>query len=534
MANSKEQLFSTRRMFNTRLTFSILLIAVSQFNFGFDQQAYSTTQAMDHFERQFGTYNEELGVWTIEPYELSLLNSLPYLGFVVGLLAGSEISARFGRRMVMFVMSIYALCTAAITFSSRSFAQILAARILNYAYVGMELAVVPVFQSEIVPKKVRGLIVETYQLMLYFGDLIMSIICFGTQKLDDDRQWKTPFGLFFIIPSIVAAGIWFIPEVRKVSQIAQRALLTKFVTVTQMAPMEGPRRRSHRFPSQLRDGCFTDEEIKAELDGLRILLAEDEDKGTFMDLWKPMNLKRTMITIGINFFLQLTGNIFANKYGTVYIKSLGSVDPFTMTVINQLVNLSGVAVSMSLVDRIGRRPLLLLGSFIQTSALYSMAGLGVGETSAPIWVGIIAMLTVFGFGFSVGWAPVSHILSAEIPPTRLRDMTYRTASAVNILVQFVTSFSIPYLLNKPYAALGSKVGFIFGSAAVPAGIFTFFCVPECNGRTLEEIDQLFRDGVPVRHFTKVKSVTLGDGALNSVKVDDDEVGKGQVERVESR
>lgn len=131
MGNFREQLFSIRRMFNKHLSFSVAVIAVSQFNFGFDQQAYSTTQAMDHFERQFGTYSEELGTWTIEPYELSLLNSLPYLGFVVGLLVGSHISAKWGRRMVMFIMSIYALCTAAITFSSHSFAQILAARILN-------------------------------------------------------------------------------------------------------------------------------------------------------------------------------------------------------------------------------------------------------------------------------------------------------------------------------------------------------------------------------------------------------------------
>lgn len=131
MANFREQLSSVGRMFNKTLAFSVALIAVSQFNFGFDQQAYSTTQAMDHFERQFGTYSEKLGRYTIEPYELSLLNSLPYLGFVLGLLTGSEMSARYGRRIVMFVMSIYALCTAAITFSSRSFAQILAARILN-------------------------------------------------------------------------------------------------------------------------------------------------------------------------------------------------------------------------------------------------------------------------------------------------------------------------------------------------------------------------------------------------------------------
>lgn len=76
---------------------------------------------------------------------------------------------------------------------------------------------------------------------------------------------------------------------------------------------------------------------------------------TFWDLWKASNLKRTLITCFVNFFLQLTGNTFANKYGTIYIKSLGSLDPFVMTVVNQLVNLMGVVFSMSLVDKMGRR-----------------------------------------------------------------------------------------------------------------------------------------------------------------------------------
>jgi MFS family permease len=134
MGNFREQLLSLRSKFNKQLTLSICLIAISQFNFGFDQTAYSTTQAMNHFERQFGVYDEQEGIYTIPPYELSLLNSLPYLGFVVGLLAGSEISSRYGRRMVMFVMSLYALCTAAVTVSSRSFPQILSARILNCEY----------------------------------------------------------------------------------------------------------------------------------------------------------------------------------------------------------------------------------------------------------------------------------------------------------------------------------------------------------------------------------------------------------------
>lgn len=80
--------------------------------------------------------------------------------------------------------------------------------------------------------------------------------------------------------------------------------------------------------------------------------------------------------------------------------------------------------------------MLFFGGAIQVAALYTMAGLGTPKEVTPgMQQGIIAMLAIFGFGFSSGWAPVSHILTAEIPSSRLRDKTYRTASAVNIIIQ---------------------------------------------------------------------------------------------------
>jgi MFS transporter, SP family, sugar:H+ symporter len=66
--------------------------------------------------------------------------------------------------------------------------------------------------------------------------------------------------------------------------------------------------------------------------------------------------------------------------------------------------------------------------------------------------------------------------------------------------RFVVSFTIPYLLNKPYANLGSQVGFIYGSVAAVSLIFCYFCVPDCAGRTLEEIDVLFESNTPIRSF----------------------------------
>ena len=114
------------------------------------------------------------------------------------------------------------------------------------------------------------------------------------------------------------------------------------------------------------------------------------------------------------------------------------------------------------------------------------------------------MIPIFGCGFSLGWAPLSHVVAAEIPTGRLRDQTYAFGAVFNVVIQFAVSFSIPYLLNAPYANLGSKVGFIFGTTAFFATAFAWTCIPECKGKTLEQIDRLFLDEVPIRNFSKIE------------------------------
>lgn len=110
------------------------------------------------------------------------------------------------------------------------------------------------------------------------------------------------------------------------------------------------------------------------------------------------------------------------------------------------------------------------------------------------------MLPTVGAGFGLGWGPLTYVVVTEVPALRLRDRSQRVSSLVNIFMNFLVNFTLPYLLNAPYAALQSKVGFIFGSIAVCSALFVFFCVPECKERSLEEIDRMFHDGVPVRHF----------------------------------
>jgi hypothetical protein len=86
----------------------------------------------------------------------------------------------------------------------------------------------------------------------------------------------------------------------------------------------------------------------------------------------------------------------------------------------------------------------------------------------------------------------------------MRDITYTVASFITVVTQFVVSFTIPYLLYAPYANLGTKIGFVFAPIAFCTLIFAIFGVPECRGLSLEEIDHLFRQKVPLLHFSRYK------------------------------
>ncbi|KAF5593532.1 RGT2-Sensor of high external glucose concentration [Fusarium pseudocircinatum] len=483
--------FTKFRFFNRRLALSCVLIAVSTFNYGFDNQAFATTQAMDAFDKQFGVWNEKTGTYILEPSWLSLFNSLNYIGFAAGVLIGTWISSRWGRRWCMFVMSLYALATATIAVTSFHREQIMAARILNYVYVGMELGVVPTFQSEIVPAQARGFMVGSYQLSLAVGGLVINSICFGTSSLPDNRAWRIPLGMFYIVPSIVVAGIWFVPE-------SPRWLLRKNRV-----------EEARRSLQQIREGAFTDEEIDAEFTELKVSLEQETEQGKFVELVRGINLKRTLIVMAVNFYQQAGGQAFVSQYGTIYVKSLGTINPFGFSLITSAISIVSITCILLWTDIVGRRVLMMASSVTMFAAMMTMGGLGiVTPVEDSRKKGVISMMAVFASGFGMGWAPLVYVVTTELSALRLRDLTSRVGFTTNVIMNFTVNFSIPYLIYDKYAGLNSKVGFIFGGIMATALMFVYFCVPECKGKTLEQVDFLFNQGVPIRQFGKVDAAEM--------------------------
>lgn len=113
----------------------------------------------------------------------------------------------------MLSLSIWAMISSTVIVSSFSKWQMLVGRILFNGYMGMELAVLPVYQAEVVPTQARGLVVSTYQLAIQIGGLIMNLVALGTNHIADNRSWRILFGLFYVAPAIVIAGLHWVPEV---------------------------------------------------------------------------------------------------------------------------------------------------------------------------------------------------------------------------------------------------------------------------------------------------------------------------------
>lgn len=402
------------------------------------------------------------------------------------------------------VMSIWGIICTPIIVTSQHRNQILASRCLNSIYVGMEMSVIPIFQSEIVPKQVRGLAVASYQLSFAFGGLIMSGICHRTSTINNDWAWRIPFLCFLFTPTIVATSIFFQPE-------SPRWLVLKGKHDQAREALIAFRRR----------GTDIEHELQQIIEAVRLEQLRNQEtaaihaKGgskksklaTIINEYvacfrSRTNLRRTLIVLAVNFFQQSTGQAIGGLYGPVVVQRLGVFSPFNFALI--LTGITGFTYlfNITLNDKFGRRPFLLTSAAWQSVSLFVIAGMGTiekrSETQNKV---LLAFLFMFAIGYCVGWGPLSYVVSAETPSQALRDKTSRMGFITAVVTQFVVVFSLPYLLYSPYANLEMRVCFIFAPIAFLAALWVYFCLPECKGLSLESLDLLFEQRISAPRST---------------------------------
>ncbi|KAF5516570.1 Major facilitator-type transporter ecdD [Colletotrichum siamense] len=390
-----------------------------------------------------------------------------------------------------FDLSVYntiqAMDCVCVTYTSQSFSQVLAGRCIVHIYTGMESWLIPLFIAEVVPAKIRGMLVSGYMIGRLLGTIIISCVSFATSTWPGDSSWKTPVAVLFSIPSLMILVTAFVPE-------SPRWLLVKEQYEEALVNLKGLNDSRAGF------------EGETELAAMKANLEQHTEKGSWADLFRGTDLRRTTIALLPPFFSQATGQAFANVYGTIFYQSLGTINPFVLTIISQCFGLIGSLSFMLLVDRVGRR--FFWKSMVPLGGVSMMILGGLGTIRNPTQSEKLAtacMLSLFGFSFLGSLAQLAAVTPAEVPSPRLRGKTAMMAWTVNNFSNFIATFTLPYLMNPGYGNLGPKVGFIYGSFSLISVVWGFFCFPELKGKTLDEVDMMFRANVPARKTSSWKS-----------------------------
>ncbi|THU82598.1 general substrate transporter [Dendrothele bispora CBS 962.96] len=482
-----------------------LFMALGNVIYGYDTNSFGGVQAIPAFGKQFGDFDPTLNRYALPARTSSLLTSLAFAGKLIGTIIIGPCTERFGHRPGMILLCLVTIIGTIIQVTSKVSGQFLVGRIVVYIGVGIVENVVPTYQSEITPSGARGFVVGSLQMFLACGALVAAGVNRRYADAIENSGWIIPVSIQFVTPIIILCGLYFIPP-------SPRWLLFKGRREEAIAVLRSVRPKSYA------DAGLCEEEADAIEESMREearIRGTGEEKLGWLDLFKGSNLRRTSIATIVFAFQQLTGQAFSSQYGTVFYIRTGLGDmAFTYSLINTALSIVVCFMGMILIEYLGRRPVLISGAFFQSLWLYLVAGIG-GTTGGPVNADrqrmMVAATMLFTFSFSYSWAPLSYVVASEVGTGALREKTMAFSSMVNVVAAFAVSFTLPYLLNPPYANLQARVGYIYGSIAAVAMIYSIFFVPETKGRSLEELDELFerKPSIPAWKFRTTETSGVG-------------------------
>src|SRR6266404_5378559 len=448
---SKAHLRGTRFVY-----ISALFAALGGLLFGYDTGVISG--ALIFIKREFGltTAAEEIVVSGV------------LLGATIGAIVGGKAADLFGRRRVLLVTAAIFAIGALASAVAPSPAILIASRVVLGLAIGLASTNVPVYLSEVAPPHARGWVVSLFQLAVTVGILVAYLTDYAFAGVEG---WRWMLGLA-VVPAIVfGAGMFFLPE-------TPRWLISG-----------GQHEVAHGVLVRIRGLA----DVKVEIEEIKASLAQQTESGRWADLFGRRVRPALVVGIGLAIFQQITGINTVIYYAPKILQAAGfnsASGAILATAGVGVVNVGMTIVAMFLVDRAGRRPLLLVGiaGMIVTLGMLGLSFRISNPSGHLAWIAVICLMAyVASFAISLG--PIFWLLIAEIYPLRIRGLAEGTAATFNWGSNLIVSLTFLTLLEK----LGASATFLlYAFASVASWLFAYYLVPETKGRTLEEIEAFWR------------------------------------------
>jgi sugar porter (SP) family MFS transporter len=447
--------------------FLAAVAAIAGFLFGYDEGVIAVARPL--LDKDF-TMSAAVG---------GFMTAAVPLGALVAASVAGRITDRFGRRRVLMAAAALFALGALIAAGITAIWMLVAARLVLGLAIGLAAVVAPLYISESAPFAIRGALVSTYQLAITVGILasyLTGLVISGA------GMWRHMFGLGAVPGVLFLVGLAFLPE-------SPRWLVLKGLPDGARASLLRLRGRGWNVDGEL------DEMV-------RTAQAEAGRKIGYRALLDPAIRPALVVAVGLFFLQQLSGINAVIYYAPEIFSHAGFDSASTQTLATVgigTVNFLTTILAMFLIEKMGRRSLLIVGFTGAATTMLIIALAVVNPTIVPSWV-IILVLLLYIASFAISLGPLPHVMMSEIFPLRVRGPGMSMASISNWGFNFVVVFAFPLMLAGPGLAFTFT---IFAAVCLGGILFTLMRVPETTGHSLEAIEIHLMSGKPLVALKRV-------------------------------
>lgn len=473
--------------------FSIVLVSViGGLLFGYD------TAVISGAERGLQAFFMGAGDFNYTNFLHGITSSTALLGCIIGSAVSGIFAGKFGRKISLFIAGICFFLSAAgsyypeFLFFPKGEASLSLwivfnlYRVLGGIGVGMASAICPMYIAEVAPADKRGALVSWNQFAIIFGQLVVYFVNFvilGDHIAPKMETLAEGINRIINVSELTGDGMWSVTTGWRLmfgSECVPAAIFTLLILLVPETPrylaMTGKSDQALHVLERI-NGRSKAQEILSEI---KSTVSEKKEKlfayGALV-IFVGIMLSVFQQIIGINAVLYFAPRIF---------ESMGMGNPLTQTVIMGIINISFTVVAILTVERLGRRPLLIVGSLGM-----AVGALGVTLTAAmPGLPGILGVgsIMIYSASFMFSWGPICWVLIAEIFPNTIRG----TAVAIAVAFQWISNFAVSSTFVPMYEWSPSLTYALYCAMCLLAAVFVWKLVPETKGKTLEEMSVLWK------------------------------------------
>jgi SP family arabinose:H+ symporter-like MFS transporter len=439
------------------VTLVSIVSALGGLLFGFDTAVVSG--AVGFMEEHFYLSKLQVG-WAVS----SLI-----IGCIVGAAMSGILGDRFGRKKVLISAAILFIISSIGTAIPESFSGFIIARIIGGIGIGITSTLCPLYNAEIAPAKYRGRLVALNQLAIVSGIFLTYFVNVWISGSGDEAwgvtsAWRWMFGVGAVPGLLFLILLFFVPE-------SPRWLIKQG-------------RAAESLPILLK--IHGEELAKKEV--IDIKQSFEEESGSIRQLFSPGLRIALLVGVGLAVLQQVTGINAVMYYAPEIFKATGAGTNSSLiqTILVGFINFLFTIVALWLIDKVGRKALLLVGTASMAICLLVIGfAFHTGNAAGPL-VLVFILLYVASFAISLG--PVVWVIISEIFPNRIRGKATAIAAMMLWAADYLVSQTFPPLLSSAGPA---STFWIYGSMALIALLFTWRVVPETKGKSLEEIESLW-------------------------------------------